>query len=663
MDFTMNSKQFTESTTSGAIASVSTPVGKTQTRGKGVYPNEKGGNLLTGKKTNKKFANTVKESQEQGVKEGIMNKIANKIIGAAPEKPVYKIGQKVKYETHPDQPDWKDGGRGVGVITDYKNGHYMINGNPVNHFEIKGVAEAKLDEEDIIIVPGMRKNKDKSFIPRKEDRRDHEVEMARSDLRATAKSAKRIFDALKTRTEDEGIMGWQQAYITLAADYLNSVADSIEHEHLSEETIEGKRDNFTVADIKDLEKIRDLETIKARARELIKGKPDRRMKPEKIDYFYNKIDTLTSPMKVIKLMYDLLLAGEGMKTIGSRYSTSANSYQQRFNEMTGGVIAGGGVGEGYRVLPSIDRERYQEREGLEGPFRARNGKVYYYDPKAGLAYDPDTDFYIDYDELKMMDQDTVEEGKVAGAAGALALLAALGINMPQGEDTPLGKELASAAQAGDRVAAYYLNNLDLFIDENDQRTLTNLKIAYIDDSNRQDVKAYLANKAKENSGNRMRESSIMKGIQNEQSDDWGSMSKRDFKRREMEHELGHETRKTYNKPKGMFFYNVPADKETDARQAGLKQTKSGKWYGYQDNMFGKGKYWEPKNKSVKENTDKCPECGGKLVAESELNEEGNKDACYHKVKSRYKVWPSAYASGALVKCRKVGASNWGNKSK
>ena len=40
-----------------------------------------------------------------------------------------------------------------------------------------------------------------------------------------------------------------------------------------------------------------------------------------------------------------------------------------------------------------------------------------------------------------------------------------------------------------------------------------------------------------------------------------------------------------------------------------------------------------------------------------------KDACYSKVKSRYKVWPSAYASGALVKCRKVGAANWGNKSK
>ncbi len=41
---------------------------------------------------------------------------------------------------------------------------------------------------------------------------------------------------------------------------------------------------------------------------------------------------------------------------------------------------------------------------------------------------------------------------------------------------------------------------------------------------------------------------------------------------------------------------------------------------------------------------------------------GKKDACYKKVKARYDVWPSAYASGALVKCRKVGASNWGNKS-
>lgn len=51
-----------ESTTAGAIATVASPMGGTQTRGKGVYPNQKGGNLLTGKKTSKKYPNSIKES-------------------------------------------------------------------------------------------------------------------------------------------------------------------------------------------------------------------------------------------------------------------------------------------------------------------------------------------------------------------------------------------------------------------------------------------------------------------------------------------------------------------------------------------------------------------------------------------------------------------------
>ncbi len=58
---------------------------------------------------------------------------------------------------------------------------------------------------------------------------------------------------------------------------------------------------------------------------------------------------------------------------------------------------------------------------------------------------------------------------------------------------------------------------------------------------------------------------------------------------------------------------------------------------------------------------KCPSCHGPIVHESMMNEK--QDACYHKVKSRYKVWPSAYASGALVQCRKKGASNWGTGGK
>jgi len=75
----------------------------------------------------------------------------------------------------------------------------------------------------------------------------------------------------------------------------------------------------------------------------------------------------------------------------------------------------------------------------------------------------------------------------------------------------------------------------------------------------------------------------------------------------------------------------------------------------------------PLLKVQKEET--CPKCAGNCGkgCECDCHEvdeaAGEKDACYHKVKSRYSVWPSAYASGALVKCRKKGAKNWGNKTK
>ena len=70
-----------------------------------------------------------------------------------------------------------------------------------------------------------------------------------------------------------------------------------------------------------------------------------------------------------------------------------------------------------------------------------------------------------------------------------------------------------------------------------------------------------------------------------------------------------------------------------------------------------------KNKTSNQYSSYDPE--GETIEETDKKGKGSgtKDACYHKVKSRYSVWPSAYASGALVKCRKVGAANWGNSSK
>jgi hypothetical protein len=89
------------------------------------------------------------------------------------------------------------------------------------------------------------------------------------------------------------------------------------------------------------------------------------------------------------------------------------------------------------------------------------------------------------------------------------------------------------------------------------------------------------------------------------------------------------------------------------------------WKGYHKEgnkkMFGKTYPNCVKNEGVAEEQHSCPHCGGEMVSEELMNEK--KDACYYKVKSRYKVWPSAYASGALVKCRKQGADSWGNGGK
>jgi hypothetical protein len=78
------------------------------------------------------------------------------------------------------------------------------------------------------------------------------------------------------------------------------------------------------------------------------------------------------------------------------------------------------------------------------------------------------------------------------------------------------------------------------------------------------------------------------------------------------------------------------------------------------NKNGKLEDWE---ENIGEKIFGDDEDGDEEEDNEECGEEEEQDACYKKVKSRYDVWPSAYASGALVKCRKVGAKNWGNSEK
>ena len=55
------------------------------------------------------------------------------------------------------------------------------------------------------------------------------------------------------------------------------------------------------------------------------------------------------------------------------------------------------------------------------------------------------------------------------------------------------------------------------------------------------------------------------------------------------------------------------------------------------------------------NPKKLKNCGCSHSKPKKMKKGGSvKDACYKKVKASYKVFPSAYASGAIAKCRKKG---------
>lgn len=124
----------------------------------------------------------------------------------------------------------------------------------------------------------------------------------------------------------------QQGPVTMA-DYDEIVAFMQKQGSKSQGVDEAKSSiNFSPEDLKSLEKIRDLPTLKAQAFQLISKPSAKPMKPEKVEWFKNALERMNSPMAVIKLMYDLMLSGEGNKVVGSRNSMSSNTYRQRFGE-------------------------------------------------------------------------------------------------------------------------------------------------------------------------------------------------------------------------------------------------------------------------------------------------------------------------------------------
>ncbi len=406
----MRFKELSENTVAGSIASVAMPLGGTQKRNKP----EKAPKVAKGKK----YGNVISE--------GKMKELAYDLQHLNHGNFVKKYGKEKEYFRK------------------------KLGNEPVS--------EAELSEQDLIVVPGMRKSKDTSFIPHEKDRRDHEVEMARNELYAAAKDAMRVYKMLKNRTEDEGLMGWQQSYITLASDYLNSVADSLEHH----------------------------------------------------------------PMK------------EG-----------------------GGVIAGGMSNfEESKDEPSLDAEKLEKLKKLLYRNRSNTKE---FGKKASLTTK----------ELDLLKKEIKRLTTKANVSGT------------------------------NEMKGRYYNPLD----------------------------------------------------QERREQDAMDQERRDFKRREMEYELRGEEEAARRANEGPWYIRIDGklvrDKNKDPYVFNTLEAASKAAQTMMKKDWNKGKQFSY----------------SRTPTDAEKKLEEKKDACYSKVKSRYKVWPSAYASGALVKCRKVGASNWGNKSK
>ena len=176
-----------ETTTAGVVATVSKPLGEIQKRPdiKGINPV---GNLS--KKKSGPYANSLNE--------GAMKQLSM------------------------DLKELKD--------EEFKKKYNMTKQEARKNLSAKPeqVKEARLEEEDVVLVPGQGRKMKTGFVPHGKSRVDHEVEMARSDLLSAAKNAESIYRMIESTTEDEGLQGWVQEKIIKANDYLNSVREYLE---------------------------------------------------------------------------------------------------------------------------------------------------------------------------------------------------------------------------------------------------------------------------------------------------------------------------------------------------------------------------------------------------------------------------------------------------
>ena len=197
-----------ETTTAGSVAPVEHGFVKMQTRSPSVYGNTKAGSLFKGKKTNKPFANSINE--------GAMNQLSLDLKGGVDGLSDEEFQKKYKMTKQEARKE--------------------LTANRKDNKKPEKVNEADLQEDDIIVVPGHGRTRKTGFTKHGQSRVDHEVEMARSDVLATMKNARVIYELLKNKSEEEGLEGWVQEKLIKANDYLNAVKEYYDEKTMQQES-------------------------------------------------------------------------------------------------------------------------------------------------------------------------------------------------------------------------------------------------------------------------------------------------------------------------------------------------------------------------------------------------------------------------------------------
>jgi hypothetical protein len=246
-------------TGSGSVASVSSPIGAM---------NKRAGSMFKGKKTNKPFYEEKKDcgcSKEckchENITEGKVKQLMMDLEemsdkeflakykqtkkemrnglneGAMPQS-VIKTKENIRMASDEENKK-RFAGKTKEELASMARRHGYKDKNPYAKFHdgttgtneskiLKGMLEADLHEDDLILMPGQGARFKRELMPKKTD---HEVEMARGQLYQSAKNAKDICNMLKDISEMEGIDAWVQSKITTAADYLETVRAYMESKY------------------------------------------------------------------------------------------------------------------------------------------------------------------------------------------------------------------------------------------------------------------------------------------------------------------------------------------------------------------------------------------------------------------------------------------------